>query len=159
MNIDPNQPLSGEQLKELVAHIFSEKLPFNKVIGMKIGRYDDQQVDIHFPLKPKLIGNPAQNILHGGVTATALDTVGGLLASRMLFANVDSITFDEFKEKMYKGGTIDLRVDYLRPGRGEEFIASATLMRKGSKIAVCRMELHNEKGDQIAFGTGTYLVG
>ncbi|MFM5589308.1 thioesterase family protein, partial [Aeromonas rivipollensis] len=26
-------------------------------------------------------------------------------------------------------------------------------------VAVARMELHNEEGTHIAFGTGTYLVG
>ncbi|WP_352255949.1 thioesterase family protein, partial [Pseudoalteromonas sp. 19-MNA-CIBAN-0066] len=56
-------------------------------------------------------------------------------------------------------GTIDLRTDYLRPGKGESFTASATLIRSGNKVCVCRMELHNEQSVQIAFGTGTYLVG
>jgi hypothetical protein len=45
------------------------------------------------------------------------------------------------------------------PGRGNEFIATAHIIRAGSKVAVARMELHNEEGTHIAFGTGTYLVG
>jgi uncharacterized protein (TIGR00369 family) len=52
-----------------------------------------------------------------------------------------------------------MRVDYLRPGKGKEFIATAEVIRKGKKVAVCRMELHNEEGTHIAFGTGTYMVG
>ncbi|MFM5687316.1 thioesterase family protein, partial [Aeromonas caviae] len=63
------------------------------------------------------------------------------------------------KERFARLGTIDLRVDYLRPGRGNEFIATAHIIRAGSKVAVARMELHNEEGTHIAFGTGTYLVG
>jgi uncharacterized protein (TIGR00369 family) len=56
-------------------------------------------------------------------------------------------------------GTIDLRVDYLRPGYGTEFVASATVMRAGRTVAVTRMELHNEKDVLIAVGTGSYVVG
>ena len=63
------------------------------------------------------------------------------------------------KERFSRLGTIDLRVDYLRPGRGNEFIATAHIIRAGSKVTVARMELHNEEGTHIAFGTGTYLVG
>ena len=56
-------------------------------------------------------------------------------------------------------GTIDLRIDYLRPGRGMSFIASAVPLREGNKVAVVRSELHNQDGVLIAVGTGTYLCG
>jgi uncharacterized protein (TIGR00369 family) len=58
-----------------------------------------------------------------------------------------------------KGGTIDLRVDYLRPGKGNRFVASGTILRIGKKVAVVRTELRNEQDELIAVGTGTYLVG
>ncbi|WP_259365835.1 hypothetical protein [Colwellia sp. MB02u-6] len=35
-------------------------------------------------------------------------------------------------------------------------IATAKIIRSGSKVAAARMEMHNEKGDHIAFSTGTY---
>lgn len=37
--------------------------------------------------------------------------------------------------------------------------ASWVPMPMHSLVAVARMELHNEEGTHIAFGTGTYLVG
>ena len=55
--------------------------------------------------------------------------------------------------------TIDIRVDYLLPGRGEVFTAKAHIIRRGSKVAVTRMQLTNEKDELIALGTATYLVG
>ncbi|MGS3376744.1 thioesterase family protein, partial [Klebsiella pneumoniae] len=85
---------------------------------------------------------------------------------RGLFQTFLSLAYDFFrilrfplKERFSRLGTIDLRVDYLRPGRGNEFIATAHIIRAGSKVTVARMELHNEEGTHIAFGTGTYLVG
>ncbi|CCK09389.1 putative protein PaaI, possibly involved in aromatic compounds catabolism [Cronobacter sakazakii 696] len=53
-------------------------------------------------------------------------------------------------------GTIDMRVDYLRPQR---FTASSTLLRAGNKVAVARVELHNEEQVYIASATATYMVG
>ena len=50
-------------------------------------------------------------------------------------------------------------VDYLRPGKSKAFIATSEVIRKGKKVAVCPMELHNEEGVHIAFGTGIYMVG
>jgi len=62
-------------------------------------------------------------------------------------------------ERFNKIGTIDIRVDYLRPGLGAYFIATGSTLRTGNKVSVTRMELHNDKGILIAVGTGTYVVG
>ncbi|MCP4614563.1 MAG: thioesterase family protein, partial [Planctomycetes bacterium] len=53
----------------------------------------------------------------------------------------------------------DMRVDYLRPPKGNEFIGTASILRRGNKVAVTRMELHNDEDKLIAVGTGTYTVG
>ena len=55
-------------------------------------------------------------------------------------------------------GTIDLRIDFLRPGTGTRFFAKGYLLRTGSRVAVTRMELHNEDDVLIAVGTGAYVV-
>ncbi len=61
-------------------------------------------------------------------------------------------------DRFSKLGTIDLRVDYLRPGCGKWFIASGYTLRTGKKVAVTRIELKNDQEDLIAVGTGTYVV-
>ena len=62
------------------------------------------------------------------------------------------------KEQFGKLGTIDLRIDYLRPGLGKWFDATGHILRAGNKIAVVRIELHNDQGEMIAVGTGAYVV-
>lgn len=52
-----------------------------------------------------------------------------------------------------------MRIDYLRPGVGEGFDASATVLRGGSREVVARMEFPNDEGTLVAVGTGTYMVG
>lgn len=150
--------LTQAETKNWLINVFAN-LNFNQNVGLSITTCEADKAEIRFLWDDKLMGNPLQKILHGGVTATALDTVGGILA---IYSRMEKMSFkseQELIEFTKKVGTIDLRTDYLRPGRGEEFIATAQLIRSGSRVCVTRMELHNQKGDQIAFGTGTYLVG
>jgi uncharacterized protein (TIGR00369 family) len=135
------------------------KVPFNNLLGIYITQFDHQEAEIRFNWQDKLIGNHVQKILHGGVTATALDFAGGVVAAANIIENMDDLHIDKLTASLNKLGTIDLRTDYLRPGRGQEFIVSARIIRSGSKVAVARMEMHNEKGEHLAFGTGTYMVG
>ena len=43
-------------------------------------------------------------------------------------------------------GTIDLRVDYLRPGRGNYFIATGRVVRLGNRVAVAHTETGERRG-------------
>ncbi|WP_341504223.1 thioesterase family protein [Gallaecimonas sp. GXIMD4217] len=152
-------PLSQAEILDFIGQLFTEQMPFNRLLGLKVSRYDAEQVEVRFAMNEQLIGNPIHKILHGGVTASVLDVVGGLAAIASVSDKFDGETVASLAAKFGKMGTIDMRVDYLRPGRGLEFIATATVIRAGNKVAVTRMELHNEQGDHIAFGTGTYMVG
>lgn len=147
------------EIYQRVAEMWTNGMPFNRLIGLKVTELNEQHAEVRFEWKDELVGNPIQKILHGGVTASALDLVGGAVAAANIISQMDDHTPENLMENLSKMGTIDLRTDYLRPGRGEEFIATAYIIRSGSKVAVARMELHNEKGEHIAFGTGTYIVG
>ena len=110
-------------------------------------------------MKDQLIGNQIHSILHGGVISAVLDTTGGATAIASAVEKMQGLSFEEISTRVSQIGTIDMRVDYLRPGRGAHFYATGTVMRTGNKIAVTRMELKNEKDLLIAVGTGTYIVG
>jgi len=55
-------------------------------------------------------------------------------------------------------GTIDLRVDYLRPGIGEYFTIHARALRVGSRVGTSRMEFCGPDGMLMSTGTGAYIV-
>ena len=142
-----------------VSDFMNDRVPFQRMLGFEITEFTPERGEVRFKWREDLMGNVPQRILHGGVTSTALDTAGGLVAIAGMIARLDNPSEAQLMERLTRCGTIDLRVDYLRPGRGDEFIASATIIRSGNKVAVARMELHNHDGTHIAFGTGTYLVG
>lgn len=152
-------PLDSQQLAQHVTQLFSQYMPFNQLLGLQIQQLGKDKAVIRLPWNDKLMGNPIHKILHGGVTAAILDTVGGLMAVLYAVKDIEGLSIEDFQRKLPNVSTIDMRVDYLRPGKGTEFIATAEVIRKGKKVAVCRMELHNEEGIHIAFGTGTYMVG
>lgn len=134
-------------------------VPFNNLLGIYITKFDHKGSEVRFKWQDKLVGNHVQNILHGGVTATALDFAGGVVAAAGIISRLQDFDMGKIQKSLSKLGTIDLRTDFLLPGRGKEFIITAYIIRSGNKVAVIRMEMHNEKGEHIAFGTGTYMVG
>ncbi len=147
------------QLFKQIAAFWNNDMPFNQLLGLEIKHFDTQRSEIHFRWQDKLVGNPIQKILHGGVTASALDLAGGVVAAANIIDQLEDLSPQSIQQSLRKLGTIDLRTDFLRPGRGKEFFATARIIRSGSKVAVAQMELHNELNDHIAFGTGTYMVG
>ena len=151
--------LSQTQALDFINELFVDRIPFHQTVGIEVHQSNLEHTEVHLPMRPDLVGNPAQQILHGGVTATILDMVGGLTAFAGVIATREKWPQEVLIRRIKTLGTIDMRVDYLRPGRGEKFIATSKVIRAGNKVAVCRMELHNEKGSHIAFGTGTYMVG
>jgi uncharacterized protein (TIGR00369 family) len=137
-----------------------ENMPFNLLLGVEIVNFDEKDFALKFKMKDELVGNHIQgDMLHGGVTASILDTVGGMLASisrvKMLMKNASEFDLQSFT----RGGTIDLRVDYLRLAMGRVFGATGSVLRHGKKVVVATMAVNNDRDDLLAVGTGTYLIG
>ena len=65
----------------------------------------------------------------------------------------------DLEKRIERVSTVDLRVDYLRPGLGDYFLCKGSVLRMGEKVATIGMELTNDGGELIAVGRGTYLVG
>ena len=146
------------------ARILQERLkmgfnmvPFNQTIGLTIKEMTAEKISAEFAMQPQLIGNVFKQILHGGVIATALDTVGGAMAMSGAYVALKGTAKEERTARINRLATIDMRIDYLKAGRGELFTATASLLRVGKQICVTRMELHNEKQELIAAGTASYM--
>ncbi|QHM72855.1 thioesterase family protein [Mixta intestinalis] len=151
--------LNQSAARQLIGDIFVYHMPFNQALGLELVRLESDYAELRFANKTMLVGNAAQQILHGGAIASILDVAAGLICVSSSLTRQESITEQELRHRLSRMGTIDLRVDYLRPGRGEHFIAASSLLRAGNKVAVARVELHNDAGVHIASATATYLVG
>ena len=154
----PSQADKLDELLQILGDIYENRLPFNQVLGLHIINLKPDLVEVAFDMTDSLIGNYVQGSLHGGVISSVLDTAGGLMATAGMIQKKVDHPKEEIAQNIAKVGTIDLRVDYLRPGKGSGFTSCASIMRIGRKVAVTRMELHNNQGRLIAVGTGTYLI-
>ncbi len=153
------QPNDINALLEILRKLHEQKIPFNKFIGLHLELADLETVRARFDTRDEFIGNPAHGILHGGVISSVLDATGGITASLGILKRALRDPVSDIEKRLTKVGTIDLRVDYLRPGRGKYFISTGTIMRTGRKVTVVRMEMKDDKDKLIAVGTGTYIVG
>ena len=143
------------KLEAKLRQVFEESVPFNRVIGLKVESIDPDDAKLRFDMKPELIGNPRRQILHGGVISAVLDVAAGFAIHLAAAKNHGEAAEGHFPSI----GTIDLRVDYLRPGRGNFFIATGRVVRLGNRVAVAHMDLVNDTGELIATGGAAYMVG
>nr|MDP2190218.1 thioesterase family protein [Rhodoferax sp.] len=138
--------------------IFEEMIVFNQVLGLKITSLKPTQVRGRIDMKPDLIGHFSLNRIHGGVISAGLDTMGGLAVMAAIGARHMDETPTQRLHRFGKLGTIDLRIDYLRPGIGEYFELRAEVMRLGSRVASTRMEFLGADGKLLSTGAGVYIV-
>jgi uncharacterized protein (TIGR00369 family) len=103
------------------------RVPHNRALGLEVIDYDPAgQVWMRLPWDPKLIGNPARGVIHGGAISTLMDAACGF--STMLALGGPSPI-----------ATLDLRIDYLRPATpGEAVIAHARCYRVTRHVCFVR---------------------
>ena len=138
--------------------IFEESIAFNQVLGLKIDSITADRVTAHITMKPELVGHYSFNRIHGGVISAGLDAMGGLAVMAAIGARHLDEPVEQRLHRFGKLGTIDLRIDYLRPGIGDSFELRAEVLRLGSRVASTRMEFRGVDGKLFSTGAGAYIV-
>ena len=148
----PDQSVIEAKLRQ----VFEEAVPFNRVLGLKVESLDPAAPKLRFDMRPDLIGNARRQILHGGVISAVLDVAAGFAIHLAVLRQRSDAGHDSHFPTI---GTIDLHIDYLRPGRGAYFIATGRVVRLGNRVAVAHTDLVNDTGELIATGGAAYMVG
>ena len=138
--------------------IFEEMIIFNQVLGLKITSIAADRATGSIEMRRELIGHYSHNRIHGGVISASLDAMGGLAVMAAIGARHMGETPDHRLARFGKLGTIDLRIDYLRPGIGDHFELRAEVLRLGSRVATTRMEFLGADGKLLSTGAGAYIV-
>jgi uncharacterized protein (TIGR00369 family) len=141
-----------------VKKIFEEMIVFNRILGLKVTSIAPTKVTARIDMRNDLVGHYAYNRIHGGVISAGLDGLGGLAVMVAIGARHMDETVAQRLQRFAKLGTIDLRVDYLRPGIGEWFELRAEVMRLGSRVASTRMEFLGADGKLLSTGSAAYIV-
>lgn len=126
--------------------VMEEHIPFHRFLGMRFVRADDDGVILRLPFRPELVGDPMRPALHGGVLSALIDTAAGAAAFYGL-------------ERTQRVSTVDLVVDYLRPGPLCDIEARARVVRRGNRVCIANCDLVPvEGGEAFARGRGVYNI-
>jgi uncharacterized protein (TIGR00369 family) len=153
----PATPFEPEFIESLRA-MFEERIVFNRVLGLRITSFDPECAQARIEMREDLIGHFVHRRLHGGVISATLDAMGGFAVMLAIGARHLDEAVEARLMRFSKLGTIDLRVDYLRPATGPHFVATAHAIRLGSRVATTRMELHDSEDRLVSAGTAAYMV-
>jgi uncharacterized protein (TIGR00369 family) len=141
-----------------LTRIFEEMIVFNQVLGLKVTSIRPARVTGRIDMRRELIGHYSHNRIHGGVISAGLDAMGGLAVMAAIGARHMDEAPAQRLARFGKLGTIDLRIDYLRPGIDDHFELQAEVLRLGSRVATTRMEFSGADGRLLATGAGAYIV-
>jgi uncharacterized protein (TIGR00369 family) len=130
----------SEERRQIAADKLNN-LPFAKLMGMRLVDMRPNEAVVEITMRDDL--RQPSGVLHGGVTATLIDTA-------MAFAVRTYLTDTE------PTATIDLTVHYLRPHVEGKAICTARVVKPGKRIFTVSAEIHNEAGMLIATGLSTY---
>lgn len=147
-----------DQFVSRLTDIFENKIVFNRVIGLKITSLKPERVKARIAMHADLVGHYSYNRVHGGVISAALDSLGGLAVMAAIGARHLDEAPAQRLQRFAKLGTIDLRIDYLRPAIGDHFDLQAEVLRLGSRVASTRMEFFGADGKLLSTGAGAYIV-
>jgi uncharacterized protein (TIGR00369 family) len=117
--------------------------PFHRFLGLTLEEMSEEEgrVTLSATMREEFSRSDQVAELHGGVIASLIDIAGDYAVALKVGRGVP---------------TINLRVDYLRPGRGSKAVATASVVRCGRTIATVDIEVSDESGTLFAIGRGTY---
>jgi uncharacterized protein (TIGR00369 family) len=129
--------VSSVPIEELRRH-WQERIPFNRLCGFVVSRWDDTGVRMEVDDAEGLANGVGS--MHGGVVATLVDTV----------ANAAAITLGDFGPGA-RVATVSMTVHYHGPARGH-LVADAVRNGSGRSLRSVRVDVRDDSGTSVATG-------
>ena len=120
-----------------------QHVPFLELLGIRLVQATADGAELEMIVDERHLRT--LGLLHGGVTATLLDTAMGLAAMRRAPQSQHAVT-------------MQLNVNYIRPAwKGERLVATSLLTHVGRQTSVARGEVRTGNAELVAQGTATFL--
>jgi len=157
----PGRPRTAEedaQVEAALIDLHDRLISFNQLLQLKTLSLKPGDVRSRIDMRPELVGQFQYGRLHGGVISAVLDTIGGMACLVGIAERHPNDTVQQALQRFSRLGTIDLRVDFLRQGLGQHFMATAEVTRLGGRVGSTQMRLVNDEGTLIATAAAAYVV-
>ncbi|CAM3939834.1 PaaI family thioesterase [Cohnella lubricantis] len=109
-------------------------------LGCRLEEWSDREVTISMEIKPELLN--LAGILHGGVHASLIDTVIGILV--MIVRGEENVV------------TTNLNMHFLESTSSGRVFATAEIVHMTRRSITATGYVRSEDGDKLAFGTATF---
>ncbi len=127
-------------LKAYIAHNH-----FGAMLDMEFQVGNPGEIVYHMDVKEKHLATP--RAAHGGAVSAFMDGTMGVCALSQVITDNNVVS------------TIEMKISFVSPALiGKKMIGTAKTIKKGKRIVFVEGEIHNEDGDLIAIGSGTFNV-
>jgi acyl-CoA thioesterase len=134
------ESLSKEHIRRI--HEAFERVPFAHLLGIEVGQIERGSATLHLTVRDELRQN--RGVVHGGATASLVDTASAFAILTLL-------------EPGETTTTIDLTIHYLRPLTAGRATAHATVRRAGRRVLTVSVDVLDEAQTLIATALTSYL--
>ena len=131
---------------ELVPRLLG-RIPHFEEFVIVAESFEPPRLTMRLPYQDKLVVDSETGILHGGAVTTLVDTTAGMIAMAAV-------------RPAHSVATLDLRLDYLRPGlRGRDILCTAEVYHVTRTIVFVRAHaLQADDRREIASALGTFMM-
>jgi uncharacterized protein (TIGR00369 family) len=108
-----------------------------------VRKLDKTTCELTIPINPLTMNN--LGIVHGGITATVIDSAMGALAGSLVPPGYATVT-------------TQLNIHFIAPGLGDYLYCKAKVEHKGTKTIVLSATVVTSDGKKIAKSTGSFFI-
>lgn len=120
-------------------------IPYGELLGITIS-FKEGQLLTHMKYGEHLIGNPILPAVHGGCMGSLIE-----------FAAMHQLLWEMESDSLPK--TINLTIEYMRPGRTEDFTAKAVVTKLGRRVANVQVTAwQSDPLKPVVAGIGHFLM-
>lgn len=120
-----------------------DQSPYQRFLGVELVSAEEGLVEIRLPFKDDFLRLDGSDWYHGGIVSALADIAG---AYAVVTAAGEG-----------SGATIDLRIDWLKPARKGDLLATGRVVKAGRRICVADVEVRDGASVLLAVARGTFL--
>lgn len=132
--------LSPDEIRRV--HEAFERVPYARLIGIEVGQLERGAATLHLSVRDELKQN--LGVVHGGATASLIDTASAFAILTLLKPGETTTT-------------IDLTIHFLRPLTEGFATARATVRRAGRRVLTVSVDVLDEGQKLVATAVTSYL--
>ena len=111
-----------------------ERQQFMGYVGAIMHRLEAGYCEIHLPYRKEL--SQHHGYFHGGIIGTLADNAGGFAGYSLIEREASMLT-------------VEYKINFLSPAKGEQLVAKARVVRHGSALTVCHSNVFIQSGNDL----------